>query len=416
MGPTIIFDKSTLQSISVDESVFLQQFFLTNITPLFYVETLGDLDLGVHKGGKPIVDIISALAIKIPSVGIFPNVHHSRLVLGSLLGQLVEMEGRVIRDGGIEKIDSDGNIGIHYDHSSEEMALSRWHKKEYSDVERSFSHAWRTSLSRLSFDRVLGIIKNVVPPDLVLAKPDDVYRFVDGYMYTNQKELLYLVFELLGLPEGYYPKVLGRWNKNSDQVFTDFAPYAAYVLKVDLFFYVCMLRGFESTGRPNHKIDLAYLYYLPFCNVFVSSDRLHGRLAPFFLRKDQQYIDGVQFKSGLSQLNEYYSQFADQIAERGFMNFASQPPKDLDNEVSKIWDKSFPNWRKSNPDKESAIDPEEEKKLIEHLNRVEKDSKIVRRNTPSDSVHHVVMTHNVPVQKGRWRILPKGIENREKHG
>jgi len=34
MGPVIIFDKSTLQSLSVDESCWLENFFLTNLTPI----------------------------------------------------------------------------------------------------------------------------------------------------------------------------------------------------------------------------------------------------------------------------------------------------------------------------------------------------------------------------------------------
>ena len=42
MGPITIFDKSALQSLSMDESVWLDAFFLVNVVPLFYVETLAD--------------------------------------------------------------------------------------------------------------------------------------------------------------------------------------------------------------------------------------------------------------------------------------------------------------------------------------------------------------------------------------
>jgi hypothetical protein len=48
VGPSIIFDKSALQSLSVDESVWLDRFFMGNITPLFYVETLADLEKKVR--------------------------------------------------------------------------------------------------------------------------------------------------------------------------------------------------------------------------------------------------------------------------------------------------------------------------------------------------------------------------------
>lgn len=42
-GPIIIFDKSALECLNVDEALWLDNFFLTNITPLFFVETLADL-------------------------------------------------------------------------------------------------------------------------------------------------------------------------------------------------------------------------------------------------------------------------------------------------------------------------------------------------------------------------------------
>ena len=44
LGPILIFDKSFLQSLNVDEAVWLDNFFLTVITPLFFVETLADLE------------------------------------------------------------------------------------------------------------------------------------------------------------------------------------------------------------------------------------------------------------------------------------------------------------------------------------------------------------------------------------
>ena len=43
MGPIALFDKSFLQSLSVDESVWFDHFFLPVVSPLFFVETLADL-------------------------------------------------------------------------------------------------------------------------------------------------------------------------------------------------------------------------------------------------------------------------------------------------------------------------------------------------------------------------------------
>jgi hypothetical protein len=43
-GPILIFDKSTLESLSVDEAVLMDNFYLSNITPIFFVECLADLE------------------------------------------------------------------------------------------------------------------------------------------------------------------------------------------------------------------------------------------------------------------------------------------------------------------------------------------------------------------------------------
>ena len=53
MGPITLFDKSFLQSLSLDESVWFDHFFLTNVAPIFYVETLADLNKTVRKERTP---------------------------------------------------------------------------------------------------------------------------------------------------------------------------------------------------------------------------------------------------------------------------------------------------------------------------------------------------------------------------
>ncbi len=52
-SPMIVFDKSTLQSLNVDEACWLDAFYLPIITPLFFVETLADLEKQVLKGRTP---------------------------------------------------------------------------------------------------------------------------------------------------------------------------------------------------------------------------------------------------------------------------------------------------------------------------------------------------------------------------
>ena len=92
MGPILIFDKSTLQSLNLDESVWLENFFMTNLTPLFYIETLADIEKEV-KGKLTPYQAIKIIASKTPQNS-YPNMHHSKLVIHSLLGNIVDMSNQ----------------------------------------------------------------------------------------------------------------------------------------------------------------------------------------------------------------------------------------------------------------------------------------------------------------------------------
>jgi hypothetical protein len=57
----------------------------------------------------------------------------------------------------------------------------------------------------------------------------------------------------------------------------EFAPFAASVLRLFLVFVCGLARGFIGP-RPTNYIDLQYLYYSPFCMVFVSNDKFHREM------------------------------------------------------------------------------------------------------------------------------------------
>lgn len=57
----------------------------------------------------------------------------------------------------------------------------------------------------------------------------------------------------------------------------EFAPYAVSVLRLFLAFVCGLARGFIGP-RPTNYIDLQYLYYSPFCMVFVSNDKFHREM------------------------------------------------------------------------------------------------------------------------------------------
>jgi hypothetical protein len=43
-GPSLIFDKSSLESLNIHEVALMDNFYMSTITPLFFVECLADLE------------------------------------------------------------------------------------------------------------------------------------------------------------------------------------------------------------------------------------------------------------------------------------------------------------------------------------------------------------------------------------
>jgi hypothetical protein len=107
--------------------------------------------------------------------------------------------------------------------------------------------------------------------------------------------------------------LLARWEAAGRPLLPTFAPYTTHVFKVDLLYYLVIDRGFISGARVSNKADMAYLYYLPFTMVFVSGDRLHRRTAPLFLTPEQSYVEAIEFKAGLREIDEHYDHVPEEI-------------------------------------------------------------------------------------------------------
>jgi hypothetical protein len=67
-----LFDKSFLQSMNVDESVWFDRFFLSGGLPIFYVETLADLSKKL-RGDRSADAEVRIIAVKFPEMSGTPR-------------------------------------------------------------------------------------------------------------------------------------------------------------------------------------------------------------------------------------------------------------------------------------------------------------------------------------------------------
>ena len=344
-GPITIFDKSTLQGLSIDEACWFGNFYRANITPLFFVETLADLEKEV-KGGRTPEQVVGNIASKTPLLGAHPNVRHTELCISDLLGQSVAMERLPVIDGGRPFV-AEGRRGVGFGQPRELEALERWQDGQFLEVERRFAAGWRRTLSELDLDGMYERIRRLGDGQVRVRTLQEAKAWSEHFVRGNGRRYLTLraAFELLGVPDDVAPLVVRRWKAAGGPALPEFAPYAAHVLCVDLFFQLALGADLISRGRASNKVDIAYLHYLPFCMIFVSNDKLHARTAPLFMNEDQAFVKGDDLKEDLACLDEYYSTFPAEVQEKGIISFAPYPPVEGNYLTSKLWDRFLPEWR-----------------------------------------------------------------------
>ena len=95
----------------------------------------------------------------------------------------------------------------------------------------------------------------------------------------------------------------------------EYVPYFIFMLSINIFFYLVLPSELLRSVKPSHQVDLAYLYYLPFCTVFTSKDRFHEQIVPLFLDPFQTFVNGEDLKAEIKKLGDHYSRFPESELE-----------------------------------------------------------------------------------------------------
>ena len=414
MGPITLFDKSFLQSLSVDESVFFDHFFYPVISPLFYIETLADLEKAVRQGRTPEQEV-GIIASKTPEMHGGVCAHHTSLCLANLMGHSVPMNGTIPVPGG-RPVKANGQRGFVFKPSQEHEAFSRWQKGRFLEVERYFARAWRASLNSMDLLAVAAAIKGMGINPSTCKSLDHAKAMADTIVKgtRNNVDRMKLAFLILGIPRESEIFILLNWGDAGLSPLYSYAPYASHVLMVEIFFQIALAANLIATERASNRVDVAYLFYLPFCMIFVSSDKLHRRCAPLFLGPDQDFLWGEDLKADLKQLNGFYAKLPESEKEKGIMKFASYPPEKGEFLVSKMWDRHLQPWRGKALDlKPSIRDSEKEKDLVARIKKISESPTL-----PPDMVDFemkdadmISIQRRVHKRKGSWWQLPKDLKS-----
>lgn len=409
MGPITLFDKSFLQSLSVDESVWFDHFFIANVCPLFFVETLADLEKSVRNGRTPEQEV-GVIADKFPEMHGTPNVQHVHACIGELLGHPVPMTGQMLVAGG-KVVKAGGETGVVFDRSPEAEAFDRWYKHKFLDVERMYARDWRETVTNLDLVAMAETFRNLGIDGKSCNNLEKAKELAEQVVCAGDKpfDRMKLALLFLNVPQQYHRQILERWGLLNYPPLDRYAPYVSHVLTVEIFFQIALAAKLISTDRPSNRVDIAYLFYLPFSLMFVSSDKLHRRCAPLFLRQDQQFIWGPDLKEGLNAINQHYSQLPESEKARGVMSFGF-PPKEGDFLISKIWDYHFRTWR--NKQEIDLSDPKiKHEEIAKHISKFTKAPVLAPEEIDFDQTDtdSLTLERSVRRKKGSWLQVSNDI-------
>ncbi|QDQ26710.1 hypothetical protein FNU76_10225 [Chitinimonas arctica] len=326
MGPTTLFDKSFIQSLSTDESVWFDRYFYTAIAPLFYIETLADLEKK-PRSGKTSEDEVGIIAAKTPQMSSVPCYFHRELCLNDLLGHRVPMTGQIPVARAIKSY-RDGKVKVTIKEPEEAKAFIRWQEGRFLEIEREQARDWRSQLARIDLKLTEMAVEKIGITVKNCKSLEDAHRMAVGAIASLAKTYgrFDVFMEMLDVPKGLRRNIKNRWRSLKRPRLMEFAPYAVFVLTVEIFFSLAVAAKLIASTRQSHCVDIAYIFYLPFCNIFISTDKLHRTCAPFFLRSDQRFIWGSDLKSELAELNEYFLTLPLEVRELGIYKFAHRLP------------------------------------------------------------------------------------------
>ena len=365
-GPSLLFDKSTLESLSVNEAALLDNFYRSTITPLFFVECLADLERKmVRMRGTP-EQLVGSLAERTPDSQSMMNVHHMQILKGELSEQFnldaVLLRPFVASGKVVELGDSKGML---FQPSEEEEAMQRWARYDFLALERQIAKRWRRMIEAIDLEAMSATVLRAIGPWRKPTSLRDARTMTDTIINNlDQEWLLRFGLALLGVPEAA-EYVTNQWRADRKKPLRTYRPYFIHMLSINIFFGLVLQTQLLKNVKASHQIDLAYLYYLPFCAVFSSRDNFHVQVAPLFMHPAQQFVHGDDLKADLKRLDELYLQLPRETLEKGFYSFAQVPPDDNSYLTTRLWDAYLPDWRKGS---KNVVDvPEEIKEALKEL-------------------------------------------------
>jgi hypothetical protein len=341
MQPHIILDKSVFQELGIPEFTPLDRYFKFVIPPILLREIIGDVAADDRDPAGRVANFAGRFGLSSVICQ-----HHEQLVLSSLLGDTPPMNGRTVPVNMQAVVRQDGAFGYQVVHSADQASLLRWEERVFLPEEIAWAERWR---KRPRVIRTNFYVKTLARAGVVIQKPKnlDHLRSVVDEIFRNpavQGKLLYLIFTEFNVPQDRRATIIKMWFAARKPLLEVCAPYAAFCIRANLFLAIGGL-SVDVLGKPDqHDLrDLEYCYYLPFCEVFATTDRKHRKLVQLLIRGDQLLV-GVELRPDLQRFAGEWETMSDEEKKAHHLMHWFQPTPHDASIICQIWERFRPDY------------------------------------------------------------------------
>lgn len=337
MSIPIVLDKSTFQGLNYKDIIELHRYYTVNITPLLVSEILGDLSKEEKAGRKTPKEEVINLSKKLFPYNSYVNMPYEKIIENSFVGDFVDSENRPFLIAN-DSIATKGKKGLTFKETAEEIAIKRWKKGAFSDLDELSSSLWRKETKDENvineFKNQFDHLKDIKVTNTKASNPEKLKELMEKFrerinIEMEPEEVLERMLNYFKIDDEKTLLTIDRWIEGSFPDLESFAEYTYYCYSVVSMFYIGMNNSLFGE-RLTNLLDLKYLFYAPFAKVFTSNDKFLISLYNTIQPKNVVFISLKSLKVDLQKFQEINTP----------ENFAKVPP-DENTETFKIWDSTF---------------------------------------------------------------------------
>lgn len=377
MGPLMVLDKSAIQSFNHQEISILTRYFTINIPQVLIVEIIADLTKGSKSTLNP--DEVTKIARKIHPKDTAFNQYFRDILVQDLLKGVTDLNRAKIYIDSVPVESSGGKKGYKATVSAEEKAFNKWKEGKFDFNDEFLAKRWRKLTDEIDLDELIRNLKTNSFFQKKLRSLDEAAEYLNSFLTkTNGKELLEIAIKDFAIEPEFASEIFHRWESNGFKSFKKFSPFGFFCLKTVTMFYLSLVNEL-ITQRPTNRVDLDYIFYLPFCNVFVSNDKFHRRIVP------RVHLDYTDFVRG-DKLKEDLNRIIDFLETNKKSAYKKRPPSIENSVINELWEKHM--GPKRDEDLLSQMDSKKKEELLEDLKKYWNSTKGRSETSPPNFEDH----------------------------